>query len=218
MNLDAAELAARIAEGEGRSLEFKRGLPRPEKLARTLAAFANTRGGLLLIGIGDRGEVFGAPRPRATLASVREIAEHGVEPPLKVELALVELEGKSIVCCSTPLSPLRPHAAIGVDGEREVVTRSGSSNRAADGPTRRAIVEQRTNKRSLDALEKRVLEWVDERTRRGAATTSDATVGAFCAAANIGKQRARRAFVELERAGLLVGHGFGARRAFSRPG
>jgi predicted HTH transcriptional regulator len=217
VNLDPVEIAARIAQGEGKTLEFKRGLPRDDKIARTLAAFANTRGGLLLIGVGDTGELLGAPRPRQTLERVREIAANGLEPALKVELGLVELAGKRIVCCSVPLSPARPHAVLHVDGEREVVTRSGSSNRAADGATLKAILEQRTSKRSLDALERRVLAWVDLRTRGGAEATSQATVAGFCNAANIGKQRAKRAFVELERAGLLVGHGAGARRAYSRP-
>ncbi len=218
MKLSPADLAARIAQGEGKTLEFKRGLPRDEKVARSLAAFANTRGGLLLIGVGDRGELFGAPQPRETLERLRQIAAQVLEPALSVELALVELEGATIVCCSVPLSPRRPHAVRHEDGRTEVVTRAGSSNRAADGATLRAIVEQRTSKRSLDELEKRALAWVDERTRRGAAADSDATAAAFSAAANVGRQRARRVFTELERAGLLVGHGEGARRVYSRPG
>lgn len=217
VNLGADELAELIAGGEGKLLEFKRGLPQPEKVARTLAAFANTRGGILLVGVGDRGELVGAPRPRETLAKLREIAEQVLEPPLRVELAIVELQGRKIVCCSAPLSPARPHSVARADGRREIVTRAGSSNRAADGATLQAIERQRTSKRNVDALERRVLEWVDLRTRRGAAASSDATISAFCAAANVGKQRARRAFVELERAGMLVGHGVGARRVYSRP-
>lgn len=216
LKLTAEELAARIAQGEGKTLEFKRGLPRDEKVARSLAAFANTRGGLLLIGVGDRGELFGVPQPRQTLEQLRSIAQHTLEPAIEVQLAVVELRGARIVCCSVPLSPKRPHAVRRADGSSEVVTRAGSSNRAADGSTLRAIVEQRTSKRSLDALEKRALAWVEERTRGGAAADSDATVATFCEAANVGKQRGKRVFVELERAGLLVGHGEGARRVYSR--
>lgn len=216
VKLSAEELAARIAQGEGKTLEFKRGLPRDEKVARSLAAFANTRGGLLLIGVGDRGELIGAPRPRETLEHLRSIAEHSLEPSLALQLAIVELQSARIVCCSVPLSPKRPHRVLRADGSSEVVTRAGSSNRAADGRTLRAIVEQRTSKRSLDELERRALAWVEERTRGGAAADSDATVEGFCEAANVGKQRGKRVFVELERAGLLIGHGAGARRVYSR--
>ncbi|NOT31836.1 MAG: ATP-binding protein, partial [Planctomycetes bacterium] len=74
MRLDADELARLIAGGEGKQLEFKRGLPGDPKVARTLCAFANTRGGLLLIGVGDRGELVGAPRPRESMSRLRAVA------------------------------------------------------------------------------------------------------------------------------------------------
>ena len=217
MKLLPSELAAQIAHGEGKQLEFKRGLPRDEKTARTLAAFANTRGGLLLIGVGDRGELIGAPKPRQTLERLREIAESSIVPPLAVELGLVELEAHTIVCCSVALSPKRPHAVLRAGAEPEIVVRAGSSNRAADGPTLKALKRQRGSRAGLDELSKRALEWVDRLSRNGTLADSPATVGRFCDAFNIGRQRGRRAFIELEREGLLVGHGFGARRVFSRP-
>jgi predicted HTH transcriptional regulator len=40
------ELQALIAQGEGRQLELKRSLAELETAVRTLAAFANTEGGL----------------------------------------------------------------------------------------------------------------------------------------------------------------------------
>jgi predicted HTH transcriptional regulator len=49
-----------IAQGEHETLEFKYGVNDPRKIARTLVAFANTRGGRLLVGIKDNGLVSGA--------------------------------------------------------------------------------------------------------------------------------------------------------------
>lgn len=213
MGIEAAEVRELIAAGEGRQVEFKRGLPRDEKTARTLVAFANTRGGMLLVGVGDRGEVLGAPKPRATLERLRAIAGHAVEPPVAVELALVTLEEKPIVACWVPLSAQRPHAVRHGDGELETVVRAGSSNRMASGATERAIGN--ATRRPLEPLERRVLDWVGLVSRGGAAADSPATVDGFCRAQNIGRQRARRAFIELERSGHLVGHGLGARRTYS---
>jgi len=213
MGIDAAGVRELIAAGEGRQVEFKRGLPRDEKTARTLVAFANTRGGMLLVGVGDRGEVLGAPKPRATLARLRAIAGHAVEPPVEVELALVTLEEKPIVACWVPLSAQRPHAVRHGYGELETVVRAGSSNRMASGATERAIAN--ATRRPLDPLERRVLDWVGLVSRGGAAADSRANVDGFCEAQNIGRQRARRAFIELERSGHLVGHGLGARRTYS---
>jgi predicted HTH transcriptional regulator len=48
-----------IAQGEHEMLEFKYEINDPRKIARTLVAFANTRGGRLLVGIKDNGTVSG---------------------------------------------------------------------------------------------------------------------------------------------------------------
>ena len=48
-----------IAEGEHQQLDFKFGINDSRKIARTLAAFANTDGGRLLIGVKDNGSIAG---------------------------------------------------------------------------------------------------------------------------------------------------------------
>lgn len=210
MRLDADELARLISEGEGKQLEFKRGLPGDAKVARTLCAFANTRGGLLLIGVGDRGEVVGAPRPRESMTRLRAVAAERLEPPLAVELGAVLVGERRIVWCSVPLSPLRPHASLGDADERELVVRVGASNRRASGGTLRSIRAQRAGAAELDQLERRILRWIQS-------VGAPATVAAFAHAHNVGLQRARRAFTRLELAGRLVAHGAGVRRLYAVP-
>jgi hypothetical protein len=211
------DVAGWIASREGKHVEFKRGLPRDEKVARTLCAFANTRGGILLVGVGDRGELVGAPRPRETTQALRAIAAAELEPPLAVQAGVVMLERRRIVWCSVPLSPARPHSvasAVPRKGGRAVLVRVGSSNRVASGATLAALRARNPSGGGLDELERRVLRWVEERTRGGRTPSSDATVAAFAAAHNVGRQRARRAFTDLERAGRLVAHGLGSRRVY----
>lgn len=214
MRFQPEEVMALIAEGEGKRLEFKRGLPGDAKVARTLCAFANTRGGLLLIGVGDRGERVGAPRPRATMAALRRIAGERLEPELAVAVGSVLVDGRTLVWCSVPVSPARPHAVVGDDGEREVVARVGASNRRASGPTLRAIQAGRATSAGLDPLQRKVLAWL-EGLAPGAA--SSATAAAFARAHNVGLARARRAFTQLELAGRLVGHGAPTRRIYGLP-
>jgi ATP-dependent DNA helicase RecG len=48
------DLAEIIRQHEGKTLEFKRDLSSPEKVMRTLAAFANGAGGRLLIGVENK--------------------------------------------------------------------------------------------------------------------------------------------------------------------
>jgi hypothetical protein len=215
VQLDADEIRRLVAGREGRELELKEGLPRDAKTARSLCALANTRGGLLLIGVTDKGGFRGAPHPRRTMAHLRELAAQRLEPPLEVQTGSVEVDGARVVWCSVPLSPARPHSTLRDDGEREVVVRVGSSNRVASGATLAAIKPRPAPKGGLDPLERKVLAWVGKATRGARSTAEGATVAAFARASNVGVQRARRAFTHLEVAGRLVGHGHGARRVYS---
>ena len=47
------QLERLVAVGEGQHLEFKRQVPRPQRLAKEVIAFANSGGGHLLLGVDD---------------------------------------------------------------------------------------------------------------------------------------------------------------------
>ena len=51
--MDMKTLRNLVRQGEGEALEFKLKANHPEKIIREIVAFANTNGGILLVGIGD---------------------------------------------------------------------------------------------------------------------------------------------------------------------
>ena len=51
------ELIEKIHLGEDATIEFKRKMPRRSSLADEIAAFANARGGVILIGVDDNSEI-----------------------------------------------------------------------------------------------------------------------------------------------------------------
>ena len=87
------ELLEKIRLGESTYLEFKevrfasgriRG-PHPDSLANELAAFANSRGGMLLLGVDDKSHaIVGIPEERLddVVLFVRNICTNSIEPPL----------------------------------------------------------------------------------------------------------------------------------------
>ena len=48
-----------LLEEEGEQLEFKQQISSQEKIAKTLSAFANTKGGILVIGVSDLRKIIG---------------------------------------------------------------------------------------------------------------------------------------------------------------
>jgi ATP-dependent DNA helicase RecG len=104
MNLlnEPEALLRKIQLGEDSVLELKQVIfkgrrvaaPARKDLADELAAFANTRGGLLVLGIDDRNrEVLGIPLENldAVEDHVRELVNDSVEPPLLVHVVRLEL-------------------------------------------------------------------------------------------------------------------------------
>jgi nucleoside 2-deoxyribosyltransferase len=69
--LNAEQVQLLVTGGENVSVEFKRRAPHDEDLARVLAAFANTKGGILIIGVDDRGEFAGLTPEEAAIAEER---------------------------------------------------------------------------------------------------------------------------------------------------
>ncbi len=57
--MEAIELIEIIARGEDSRTQFKRNLTNAESVAGDIVAFSNSKGGQILVGVGDRGEIVG---------------------------------------------------------------------------------------------------------------------------------------------------------------
>ncbi len=55
--MQLSELLEIITNGENSGVEFKRDDIRPEQLAKEVVALANHRGGMILLGVEDNGEI-----------------------------------------------------------------------------------------------------------------------------------------------------------------
>lgn len=214
MNLTAVEILSSLARGEGTRIEFKRRLPREDRAARTLCAFANTRGGLLLVGVTDRGRVHGLHHPEEIGVKLGELASRWIAPAVEIEVQVVEVHGPRVVACSVPFSRVRPHAVVAPDAAPQFVVRVGASNRVADGATLAALRLSRRHRRGLSTLEQSILAWVRHQGTDARMPGGSATVARFARLHALSEARVRRLFVKLEGLGLLVGHGAGRARIY----
>lgn len=88
------QLSRWIARGEGAFLEFKKRVPAPERVAKEVIAFANTRGGRVLIGIQDDGSVVGVKdAAEEEYALEHAIARHS-DPPVAFAIERVPVTSK----------------------------------------------------------------------------------------------------------------------------
>jgi len=215
--MTALEILGSLSKGEGTRIEFKRRLPRDDRAARTLCAFANTRGGLLLVGVTDRGRVHGVHHPDDVVERLGAISREWLDPALALQTQVVDMHGPRIVACSVPFSKDRPHAVATPEGPKHVLVRVGASNRLADGPTLTALRLSKRACHGLTPLEETILEWVRRHTHSRRQPGGTATVARFAKLHNSSEARTRRVFLRLEELGLLVGHGAGRARIFTAP-
>lgn len=116
-----------IAQGENHAVEFKSAQVNPDSLARELVAFANTQGGVVLLGVEDSGEISGLPEDRHYEEWVMNIARENVIPALDVVVHHVVYEQKAVLLIQVPKGPDKPYQTR----KYQFLIRVGSTNRVA---------------------------------------------------------------------------------------
>ena len=113
-NMSLGDLKRLIKTGEGTFLEFKRTISSPEKIAREVCAFANTRGGTLLIGVDDDKTLVGVRSFYEESYLLYEALNIVCNPPVDYEVEIVELGDKDIVVVKVLESEQKPvYAKLG---------------------------------------------------------------------------------------------------------
>ena len=100
------ELIEKIMLGEDSTIEFKREMPQRNSLAAEIAAFANTQGGIILIGIDDNGEIVGLEQQAldSVEKTVVEICEDSIEPAVPVFTEKLRIDDKNLLKIEVPRS------------------------------------------------------------------------------------------------------------------
>lgn len=85
--MDIEDLKFMIAQGEGYMLEFKESFS--DSIAKEICAFANAKGGKVLIGVTDDGEIKGVKSSNQIKSRLYDMTRN-FDPPLRVAIEVVE--------------------------------------------------------------------------------------------------------------------------------
>lgn len=205
--MKSRDLLDLIEGGETLSCEFKRKFSTQEKIAREMMAFANTKGGYLIIGVDDDKKIVGVESEKTESELILDVAKNFCEPPLNVHIDYVEIKGKEVVVAEVPESTNKPHRLQDylneLDINSSIVTiRVNDKSVQASKEMIRIIKAQSTQmklkKYSIGTNEKAVFEYLDKNEKISVKELSSFT--------NISERRASRTLVKLVRANLLFVH------------
>ena len=207
------ELYNLIESGEGADVEFKRQFSSPEKIAKEIIAFANTRGGYILFGVDDDGTVVGVRSEKSELEEIEHAADFMIEPPVEIVSENVHAgRGMDIVMIRVPESKTKPHVLVEYDSSgRRAKIQSGmgfvryedksvQASREVMNVMRGEHPEGPALQLSIGFNERALFDYLEN---HGKITVHD-----FADLVNIGRRRASTILVNLVRSGIILMHTF----------
>lgn len=209
-----------IELGESDSVEFKRRFSTFTKIAKEMIAFANTRGGTILIGVDDDGTITGVDSEKHEIELVTTAGEFYCDPPVEFDIDVIEIDHEDVVVVTIEESSTKPHYLLrrhpsgsrrGPVGQRRTVPEIDESRerQAYIRQQDRSVLASREVERVLAAthpeapplrlhigrIEQALFDHLD-RNRR-------ITLREYRHLVNISERRASRILVRLVRAGLI---------------
>jgi len=127
--LTPKDVAILLSEGESAEVEFKTNLPADQVLASLFVAFANSNGGVLLIGVDPAGHAIGLTKPEEERALRRLGGLASELIPYPVSIGSIGVDYRNLVYVEVPAAPahLKPVATA----RGETFIRDGASTQMA---------------------------------------------------------------------------------------
>ena len=190
-----------ILEGEGTTLDFKKTITSFEKIAKTIVAYANNKGGRLLIGVADDGRIAGVKSEEEEKYMINKAAGFYCKPAVEPVFEEVYVDGKTVVVVKIPESDVKPHYALGEDKKWWVYIRVKDKSVLASKIVVDVLKRESKNEGVLleySSKEKALLEYLGQHER---ITTKE-----FSTMLNLSRRRSYRILVNLVLAGIIRIH------------
>ena len=196
-----------IEKGEGLNVEFKQRFSSHEKIAKEMIAFANTRGGFILFGVDDDKSIYGIESEKSDLDLVKETAGKFCEPPVEINIDIVEIDNKDLLIAEVTESKKKPHRIqdylkdLSLN-DAQVYVRINDKSVIASKEMIKLLQSQSAGK----TLEKYIVGDKEKIVFNLLDKQETVTVKELSKVANISDRRASRTLIKLVRANLLLIH------------
>ncbi len=142
------KISERIQQPESRTIEFKEGLPKKSDLNKTVIAFANDAGGVLILGVKDKPrKVVGIPEEK--LVSMEEkiasLIHDNCKPAILPDISFQNIEGKYLIVIQIAKGNNPPYHLKNKGEVAGTYIRVGSSNRKATPELLEELYRKRSN-------------------------------------------------------------------------
>ena len=187
-----------IEAGEGLKLDFKQLIQNPRKIAKSMVSFANTEGGVLLIGVRDNGSIAGI-KSEEEVHMLELAASFHCKPEVTYRIQEISIEGKTILNVNIPKGKDKPYYARGEDDKWWVYVRVNDKCILASKTTVDFMRSQdKATQLSLGKLEQGILSFIAENEKT--------TLPEICKQFNLGKRRSSRILVDLMKLQAIRSH------------
>lgn len=102
-----------INQGEGLKLEFKPSLSDIQRITEIVCSFANSKGGIVLIGVSDDGKIHGVDIGKQTIERLTNIIVDNLDPKIYPEITPLKIDKKSLILIEVSKSTDKPHLVCG---------------------------------------------------------------------------------------------------------
>jgi len=109
--MEKKEIIKLIKDGENETNEYKESFDK--ETIETAGAFANTKGGIILIGVSDKGKVKGVQIGKESLKDWANQISQSTDPRVIPEIETVEIDGKNIAVIQIKEFPIKPVSVKG---------------------------------------------------------------------------------------------------------
>ncbi len=194
------DLKQLIAQGEGLRLDFKQVIQNPRKIAKSMVSFANTQGGILLIGVRDNGSISGINSDEE-IHMLELAASFYCKPEVQYSVEPVRIDGKTVLKVEIQKGNQQPYYSKGDDDKWWVYVRV-NDNCILASKTTVDFMHKRNKpaKLTMGKLEQEIIKFISEREKTN--------INEICSRFNLGKRRVSRILVILMSFQIIRSHTF----------